>query len=1648
MTRSRYLKIILLILISTQMSFLSFGQLDNEWFDPSQRYFTFKIGQNGVYRLDYNTLLNFGIPIDEINPKTIQIFKNGEEQYLFVSGQDDNNFDINDFIEFYATKNDGTLDTELYKDSSNQPNPYQSLFTDTSNYYLTWNNIFSDKRITSYYDNNYDGKKADSYFMDERIISFKDDFFSGIPNQNNSSQQFSEYTDGEGFGRWIWTSQPEFKLNLPHVFSNGPKAEFEIIAFSANHNTNEISNGYNHELSLSIENKMNTLASQKALGYHRIQLNASVDPGNLKPVTSLYIGESNYNQSAFVLSYIKCNYPRLLNLNNNSQLKVNGSFNSSFFNFSDYPTSKNNPFVIDLSNNKRIKADKQGDQSIKFNIEKNGITNFYIYDNTDVITINSIEEVTFGKSTINQSTDYLIITHPNLNSGASNYASYRMSITGGSHATATIYVNDIYHDFGYGIEGPLAVKKYIQSLKSSAPNLKYILLLGKGQTYNRIRTNTEVKAALNLVPSIGFPPSDYLYVSSLDISDLGLKYSIGRVPARSNKQVEIYLDKIKAFEAQPPAAWQKKVIQLAGGVGLENQSFKNYLNSYYSILSDTSYGGYRVLFSKSEPLPIQTSLTSKIQAEVNDGSNMLMYFGHGAAQVTEISLGEPSEYDNFGKTPLFFFNGCALGNTFEDLSLAEKFLFEPNKGALGWIASTNLSFTSQLYLHSLEIHKKLFQDNYGKSIASAIKAASKTFGNIDRPLDVIQSRQLVYHGDPAFSLKSPNLSDFKFSQVSVGNATRGDSLSILAQINNIGKAVNRTLNIQCKITSNGQIVFYDQLDISAPFFQNTIEFKVPQNILSGLVDIQLELDSVNSIQEMLPNGELNNTYTTKYLIKQISPTILKPSADEIISNTSVEIMVQLPGNTDINREIIVEWDSTPFFKNPIDRDQFFHDKTLFRTEVIFPDIDNKDYYIRVRYIEKDDTSDWAYQTFGIIKDSPQGWTEGNRWKFFNSSKNAISVDSNTGKFDFLRTTSKDYQIETGGSGLGPYTNRWIIIDGTPVITNWWPFVGVSMMFINPDTDERYHEPFNPFNVPFKSPWFYSNTPHEAPYDQPGEPCGMYNYNTYKTEEQDSLIDLLNRVPDGYHIIMLNMSDCNTELFKQELWDAFSIYGITKLQTIKKGEPFAVFGTKGSGKSANEYFADYQTSITPPENQTIKYAQTFSPKLTNGSISSKSIGPAIKWETLTLELDHKDANDDTFNIEILASTDNVDWETKLTSSNLKIIDLGSIDADIYPFIQIKVSFDDDEMRTPQSINRWKINYIKPVEGTINKDLAFKFHNDTLQQGENLTYSISFENINEQVFDSSECVIYIKNSLGVNDTITRNYIDSILPHQHITIQDTIQTLNMEGEYEFFVGFNHQQEVVEQTYDNNYFNQQFFVDRDVTNPLLDVVFDGKHIIDYDIVSPNTIISISVKDDNPYRLIDDASYISAYLKHPNGDIDTLREGMDQVEFIPSSQKDEEAILKYFAKNLETGNYTLSVEATDKTGNESSEIGYSINFEVIRESSISNFYPYPNPASSSVQFVYTLTGDQVPDYIKIQIMTVSGKIVREITQNELGYIQIGNNISDFAWDCTDQYGDRLANGVYLYKVKARINGEDMEIRETSGDHFFSNGFGKLYLVN
>ena len=154
-----------------------------------------------------------------------------------------------------------------------------------------------------------------------------------------------------------------------------------------------------------------------------------------------------------------------------------------------------------------------------------------------------------------------------------------------------------------------------------------------------------------------------------------------------------------------------------------------------------------------------------------------------------------------------------------------------------------------------------------------------------------------------------------------------------------------------------------------------------------------------------------------------------------------------------------------------------------------------------------------------------------------------------------------------------------------------------------------------------------------------------------------------------------------------------------------------------------------------------------------------------------------------------------------------------------------------------------------------------------------------------------------------------------------------------------------------------------------------------------------------------------------------------------------------YRPEFMKSGMHTMLVRATDKSGNSSGDSDYRVNFEVITESTITDVLNYPNPFSTKTHFVFTLTGSKVPDYMKIQIMTISGKIVKEITKMELGPLRVGRNITDYYWDGTDMYGDRLANGIYLYRVIAKIDGESIEKRETAAGKYFKQEFGKMYLM-
>ena len=137
------------------ISFWGSSQYGNEWIDYSQKYFSFKIAEDGIYKLDYNVLSLSGVPVGSISPDDFQIFGFEKEQAILVEDGGDGSFDFGDYILFYAQQNTTWLDSLIYDLPENVGNRYYPHYNDTITYFLTWNNFGNHSRIVEETDVNF-----------------------------------------------------------------------------------------------------------------------------------------------------------------------------------------------------------------------------------------------------------------------------------------------------------------------------------------------------------------------------------------------------------------------------------------------------------------------------------------------------------------------------------------------------------------------------------------------------------------------------------------------------------------------------------------------------------------------------------------------------------------------------------------------------------------------------------------------------------------------------------------------------------------------------------------------------------------------------------------------------------------------------------------------------------------------------------------------------------------------------------------------------------------------------------------------------------------------------------------------------------------------------------------------------------------------------------------------------------------------------------------------------------------------------------------------------------------------------------------------------------------------------------------------------
>jgi hypothetical protein len=415
----------------------------------------------------------------------------------------------------------------------------------------------------------------------------------------------------------------------------------------------------------------------------------------------------------------------------------------------------------------------------------------------------------------------------------------------------------------------------------------------------------------------------------------------------------------------------------------------------------------------------------------------------------------------------------------------------------------------------------------------------------------------------------------------------------------------------------------------------------------------------------------------------------------------------------------------------------------------------------------------------------------------------------------------------------------------------------------------------------------------------------------------------------------------------------------------------------------------------------------------------------------------------------------------------IINLNNlINAAQFPYARLNAFYADSNFQTPAQLDFWHVVFAPLPEAAIDPSTAmfWSAQNDSIQEGQPINFAVDIRNISEFNMDSLLVSYSVIDENQLVHPIAYPRQAPLLANGHLYDTITIPTLNLTGNNWLRVEVNPytnpsltQTDQPELTHINNVLQMAFTVGGEDVNPILDVTFDGQHILNNDIIAPQSEILITLKDDNPYLIMDsdaDTSLFAIYLTDPDGEMRKIpfvdAQGTVVMEWVPANASNKKFKILYPALFTKDGTYTLLVQGQDRSGNLSGDYEYKISFNVIHESSITEVMNYPNPFTSSTAFVFTLTGSELPTGFRIQILTVTGKIVKEIIKEELGPIRIGNNITEYKWDGTDMFGQPLANGVYLYRVITDIRGKKIDKFKTSGfntEKYFQSGYGKMYLM-
>ncbi len=1154
---------------------------------------------------------------------------------------------------------------------------------------------------------------------------------------------------------------------------------------------------------------------------------------------------------------------------------------------------------------------------------------------------------------------------------------------------------------------------------------------------------------------------------------------VGRISVISPDEVAAYLQKVKEYEQVQAAsspyiidkAWMKNVVHVTGASDDNtNAILETALNGHSTIITDTLYGGKVNLFTKNSADAVQQLSSERLTNLMNSGIGMLTYFGHSSATTLEFNLDNPLNYNNAGKYPVFVVMGCNAGSFFNfntarfttKETLSERYVLAPERGSIAFLASTHLGIVHYLDIYNTQFYIAVSRTKYGKTIGEQMGETIRQVFNITTENDFysrFQCEQFSLHGDPALKMYSFAKPDYVIEEplvkvspsfISIGERT----FTVNASFMNIGKspADSIVVEVKRKFPAGNWVIQRTKVRGVQYMDSITVSFDIQGFRDKGLNQITITLDPDNLVDELY---ETNNSVTKDVYIFEDEARPIYPYNYSIVGQQNIKLIVSSANAFAASRDYILEIDTTELFNSPLKVT-----RTVTSAGGVFeftPGItfaDSTVYYWRVAPSAPAGSLVWNKSSFIYLAGSEPGFNQSHLYQHLKSDMERIKLDSTSRIWKFGDRANNVFLR----NGVYPTTStQGAYYTGT--INDHEGYIGPGCA-----NNELIFNVIDP--VTFK-PWYNTaaGTPGRYQSNPPCDVDRVYNFQFYvfDSAHRHKAMNFIDSIPNNYLVLVRNNSSTSDAVniypsawkTDENYWGAGnSLYhkllnqGFADIDSFNRSRAL-IFAFKKNGQSV---FAPRSTFSADIYDGTLMNINCASPD-TVGFITSPQFGPARGWKQLKWRGTADAGAADIPTVSVIGVT-NAGIETELFSGltlTSQDFDISSINATQYPYVKLKMRTLDTVKLTPYQMSYWRLTYIPVPEGAIAPNLYFTAK-DVVEVGEPLTFGVAFKNISNVDFDSVLFKFSITDKNN-NSTTSSVRLKKLAPNDTVHVNIPINTNNLSGHNTLFVNFNPDNDQPEQYLFNNFAFRDLYVKPDSLHPLLDVTFDGVHILNRDIVSSKPGIIVKLKDEAKWTALNDTSLVTLTVKYPDGTLRRFNFDNDTLKFTAAGQApvtDNTATLDFKPYFTVDGDYELIVSGKDRSNNSAGNIEYRIGFQVINKPMISNMLNYPNPFTSSTAFVFTITGSEVPQNIRIQIMTITGKIVRDITKTELGTLHIGRNITEFKWDGTDQYGQKLANGIYLYRVITNQHGKSLDkykAPDDETDKYFNKGYGKMYLM-